>query len=181
MKKTTIERAFSLGLLCAEKIHGRGLQAEICRRTEVDSSNLNSIMKKEKGARETTRREIFNAVVDIVPELEGMDYEGFLSMGESIDVIGGDDIDFSQFKKTTTQTTTGNRSPAQQHVGMGTIYMDEGGITCTGLDERHPPERVDVDEWAELLYWLKRYPTITKRVMEEARRIGLKMDDAANG
>ena len=87
-------------------MHGRGLQAEICRRTTVDSSNLNSIMKKEKGAREATRREIFNAVVEIVPELEGMDYEGFLSMGESIDMTGGDDIDFNQFKKTATQTTS---------------------------------------------------------------------------
>ena len=63
-------------------------------------------MKKEKGAREATRREIFNAVVEIVPELEGMDYEGFLSMGESIDMTGGDDIDFNQFKKTATQTTS---------------------------------------------------------------------------
>lgn len=83
---------------------------------------------------------------------------------------------------TTTQTTTGNRSPAQQHVGMGTIYMDEGGITCTGLDERHAPSpQIDTDEWAELLYWLRRHPTMMRRIVEEARRIGLKMDDAVNG
>lgn len=82
----------------------------------------------------------------------------------------------------TTQTTTGNSSPAQQHTGSGNMAMfDRDGITCTGLDERHAPPGINTDDWAELLYWLKRHPAMMRGVLEKARQIGAKMDDADNG
>lgn len=62
--------------------------------------------------------------------------------------------------KTTTASTGGRAASNNMVFGPATITMDESGITCTGLDERHPPANVGSDEWAELLYWLKRYPTI---------------------
>ena len=70
--------------------------------------------------------------------------------GAMKDVLGVDCtvLDMPVKTKTTTQTTTGNRSPAQQHTGSGNQAMYErDGITCTGLDERNPPSpQIDTDE-----------------------------------
>lgn len=79
------------------------------------------------------------------------------------------------------QTATVN-AKQQSHSGSGNLSMfGQDGIACSGLDDQNPPPGVARDEWAELLYWLRRHPAMMRRVVEEARRIGVKMDDAANG
>ena len=83
---------------------------------------------------------------------------------------------------TTTQTASGNGIQQVNGVVSGNMAMfDRDSITCAGLDDRHPPSPgIDADEWAELLYWLRRHPTMMRRVLEEARKMGLDMDEAAN-
>lgn len=84
MGEITTEKAFSAAMTRAEKLRGRGFQADVSRLSGVDSSNLNSIIRKEKGASEAARREIFKAVAQLVPEMKVMSYDDFLSMGERL-------------------------------------------------------------------------------------------------
>ncbi len=115
----------------------------------------------------------------------------------------GDNL--SDISHASAQTTTGNRSPAQQHVGMGTIHMgktgiaqtandnasqqshsgagnvvmfDRDSIACSGYDESNPPAGVDADDFADLLFWIKRHPAMTLGILEKVRQIGARMDEA---
>lgn len=84
MNEITIEKAFSSAMIFAGKLYGRGFQARVCELTGVDSSNLNSIMKKEKGTREPVRRAIFEAIRALVPRMAEWGYDNFLNLGFSI-------------------------------------------------------------------------------------------------
>jgi len=84
MEEITIERAFAAAMRYSESLHGRGFQIAICKTSGVDASNLNSIIKKDKGASEQVRRKIFENTVELVPELPVIDYEDFLNLGRWI-------------------------------------------------------------------------------------------------
>jgi len=81
MDEITLEKAFSEALGIVSELHGWGFQAKVCKITGVDSSNLNSIIRRGKGTKESTRREIFEAVKKLVPQASEWSYDGFLEMG----------------------------------------------------------------------------------------------------
>ena len=89
--KATIESAFGAAARHAESLSRRGFQAQVSRMAGVDSSNLNMIIRKDKGASEGVRRKIFDAICSIVPELSILDYEGFMRLGADI-VEGRQDV-----------------------------------------------------------------------------------------
>jgi len=109
MDEITIKRAFSLAMMYAEKLHGRGFQAKICKLTGIDSSNLNSIIRKEKGTKESVRMAIFGAASSVVPEIKGMSYGDFLTLGEKLcnDGVAPDGA-FTIDNSTSTNTATGS-------------------------------------------------------------------------
>ena len=59
--KTTIEQRFGSAMRFYDEVCKRGFQAEISRATGVDTSNLSSIIRSDKGASEQVRRDIFEA------------------------------------------------------------------------------------------------------------------------
>ena len=85
MNNVTIEQAFSVAMTHAEKLYGkRGFQAEVSRMSGIDSSNVNSIVKRGKGTKEPVRRAIFAAAIEITEELAGMGYDEFIDMGKRL-------------------------------------------------------------------------------------------------
>ena len=82
MNIDTIEQAFGAAARFSESMVGRGFQARVSKESGVDSSNLNSIVKKDKGASERARRAIFKAILLLAPELPARTYEDFLSFGQ---------------------------------------------------------------------------------------------------
>lgn len=85
MNQITIEQAFSFAMAHAEKLYGkRGFQAEVSRLSGIDSSNLNSIMKRGKGTKEPVRRAIFAAAIGITEELAGLKYDEFIDLGKKL-------------------------------------------------------------------------------------------------
>lgn len=155
----SIENAFLVELRRIIDSNGRGFQAKICREMGMKPASLSNMVNGRRGMSEDERIKIAAMV--------GMDYEGLRRA-----YIGSKTFSL-------TQTGTGL---ASQHSGVGNIFANSGdGVTITGHDEYNPPAGIGQEEFAELLYWLKRHPAMMRRVVEEARRIGVKMDDAANG
>lgn len=71
--------------------------------------------------------------------------------------------------QTVTQTAADN-ARQQAHTGAGNVAMfDSDNISCVGYDERNQPKGVDADDFAELLFWLKRYPAMIHNLLETAR------------
>lgn len=81
----TTEERFGRALRYAEglyaKRHKKGFQARIGERTGIPTSNLSSIVTKDRGAGEDTRRKILDASTALVPELAGMSYDMILDFG----------------------------------------------------------------------------------------------------
>jgi hypothetical protein len=84
MTKHTIEEVFSYVVLYAERVYGRGLQARIVDAIGINSSNLNSIVKKGKGTREPVRRGIVDAILRLIPMFPARTYDDFLDLGQWI-------------------------------------------------------------------------------------------------
>ena len=140
METCSIEKEFGAAMRFAEQKKGRGFQAAVSRISGADTSNLNSIVKRDKGASEQARRRIFRAVLSILPDIPAKNYEDFLHLGRWI--LDGNEPE--QWKP-----------PLRGHLATALVHVptDISKNIASPPEPSRPPHSVPVISWVQAGEW----------------------------